>query len=90
MSHSLDVHDSWPELSKLIDELVDTRARIAELHAHEATLFARALDMALERIEEQRGEGRPSDLVIRMVSAEIGAALRVSDRTVQARLGHAS
>ncbi len=90
MSHSLDVHDSWPELSKLIAELVDTRARIAELHAHEATLFARALDMALERIEDQRGEGRPSDLVIRMVSAEIGAALRVSDRTVQARLGHAS
>ncbi|MBN9185936.1 HNH endonuclease signature motif containing protein [Microbacterium sp.] len=80
----------WPELAALVDEVADARARIAEQQAREATLLARVLDHALARIDAQRAAGASGDIVLRSVCAELGVAMRVSDRTVQARLGEAA
>ncbi|MBN9195682.1 MAG: HNH endonuclease, partial [Microbacterium sp.] len=82
--------ERWPELAALVDELAAVRAEIAALHAREAIAYARALELVLSRVEERRllEPDRPdSDLVVRSVSAEIGAALRISDRSVQRRFG---
>ncbi|MBN9152537.1 MAG: DUF222 domain-containing protein [Microbacterium sp.] len=84
--------ERWPELAALVDELAAVRAEIAALHAREAIAYARALELVLSRVEERRllEPDRPdSDLVVRSVSAEIGAALRISDRSVQRRFGEA-
>ncbi|MBN9175181.1 MAG: hypothetical protein J0I70_13615, partial [Microbacterium sp.] len=71
----------WPELAALVDEVADARARIAEQQAREATLLARVLDHALARIDAQRAAGASGDIVLRSVCAELGVAMRVSDRT---------
>lgn len=84
----------WRALDELITQLEDAHRAVAEAQAREARLFAAALDLALERAAEQQAAGlrRPSqaDLPLREVAAEIAAALRLSDRTVQRRMGEAS
>ncbi|MBO0982229.1 HNH endonuclease, partial [Microbacterium sp. SD291] len=57
-----------------------------------------ALDIARQDDTDGRDDGRGvdgriqdgTDLALRAVAAELGAALRVSDRTVQRRMGEAS
>ncbi|WP_341578845.1 HNH endonuclease signature motif containing protein [Microbacterium schleiferi] len=84
----------WRALDALITELEDAHRAVAEAQAREARLFAAALDLALERAAEQHAAGlrrrSHADLPLREVAAEIGAALRLSDRAVQRRMGDAS
>lgn len=73
-------------LDKLVSSLVEARKGIAAFQALEANLLNAALALALEHADGSRSDG---DLPIREVAAEIGAALRVSDRTVQRQLEQA-
>ncbi|ALJ21646.1 HNH endonuclease signature motif containing protein [Microbacterium sp. No. 7] len=86
-------HDTgWSALDDLLTRLQGTRRDIAALQAAEAGLFAEAIDLVLDRMEQRRLQGErasDADLPLREVSLELGMALRVSDRTVQARLGDA-
>ncbi|MFT4306949.1 MAG: DUF222 domain-containing protein [Microbacterium sp.] len=88
----------WPALNGLVDELLATRRRVASAQAAEARVFARAVDLLAERIEESRrawpdpGESLRNggtDLPLREIALELGMAIRISDRTVQARIGQA-
>lgn len=76
------------ELRAVVAGLVTVRSSIAALHAQETELFARAVELAGER-DRTRPRGGESDLGVREVSAELGTAMRISDRSVQRRLGEA-
>ncbi|WP_341580128.1 HNH endonuclease signature motif containing protein [Microbacterium schleiferi] len=77
-------------VTALVDDLVATRRKIAALQAREARLLAYGVDLALERAAELGSSRSGSDLGIREIAAELGAAMRISDRTVQNRMGEAS
>nr|WP_274636247.1 HNH endonuclease signature motif containing protein [Microbacterium bovistercoris] len=83
---------SWRALDALVDEVVDTRRQIAALQAKEAAQLARAVDLvsAREREWHDAGQRFGDDLPLREVSSELGAAMRLSDRSVQARMGDAA
>lgn len=83
---------TWPVLDALVTDVVETRRAIAALQARESQLLAGAVDLALARADALRGEGRRagSDLPMREISAELAAAMRLSDRTVQQRMGDAA
>lgn len=82
----------WGALDDLVTRVVDTRRQIAALQAQEAGLLAEAVDLVIARTAERRAEGRKTetDLALREVTSELGAAMRLSDRTVQARMSDAS
>ena len=94
MGHTVggDGPGAWRELDKLVDRVVEKRAAIAALQADEAQLLADAVDLVIVRTQERLKAGRrtDSDLPLREVSAELGAAMRLSDRTVQNRMGDAT
>lgn len=95
MGHDANAADvGWRALDELITELEDAHRAVAQAQAREARLFAAALDLALQRAAEQRTAGlrrrSQADLPLREVAAEIAAALRLSDRAVQRRMGEAS
>ncbi|GAB3602856.1 HNH endonuclease signature motif containing protein [Microbacterium aureliae] len=75
-------------LRPVVDRLVDVRARIASLQAAEAQLFAQAGVIAADwaAAADTRSD---AELAHRSVAADIAAALRVSDRTVQRQIGDA-
>lgn len=73
-------------LDGLVSALVEARRGIAAFQALEASLLAAAMALGVDRSDASRGDG---DLPIRAIAAELGAALRVSDRTIQRRLGEA-
>lgn len=77
-------------VTALVDDLVATRRKIAALQAREARLLAYGVDLALERAAELGSSRSGSDLGIREIAAELGAAMRISDRTMQNRMGEAS
>jgi len=54
--------------------------------------FRPAVDLVIERTTKRQAEGRRfgNDLPLREVSSELGAAMRLSDRTVQARMSDAA
>ena len=74
-------------LDALVTSLEETRRGIAAFQAMEEQLLHAAHTLALARVDGSRGDG---DLPVREVAAEIAAALRISDRTVQRRLAQAS
>ncbi|WP_435526221.1 DUF222 domain-containing protein [Microbacterium elymi] len=78
-----------PGIDALVTGLVETRRAIARLQAFEASLLSSTVDV-VATCAAARGVDDDRDLPWREVSAEIGAALRMSDRTVQARLGEAA
>jgi len=82
----------WGTLDTLVSDLVDTRKQIAALQAHEASLLAEAVDVVIEREKDRRERGLriTHDLPLREISAELAAAMRLSDRSVQSRMGTAS
>lgn len=85
-------HSGRAALDAIVSDLVETRRQIAVLQAHEMRVLARGVDLAVERMEAggvlRRAGDR--DLPLREVSAELGAAMRLSDRAVQARMGTAT
>ena len=91
-----DTPDSgWPVLDDLVTRVLDARRATAAAQAAEAQLLAEAVDIIADRTEQLRQEAAASgrrqrlsdaDLPLREVSLELGAAMRVSDRTVQSRI----
>ncbi|MFE5410806.1 DUF222 domain-containing protein [Microbacterium sp. NPDC056569] len=93
MGHRVDTDDAtWGALERVVAEVQSTRAQIARLQAAEARLLTDAADIVRAREQARRDKGHksPHDLPLREVSAELGAAMRLSDRTVQARMSLAS
>ena len=78
-------------LAQLIPKLVATRRAMARLQAEEANLLAEARQVADEwAAAEDPGSHRTSEFPFRSVAAEIAAAWRVSDRTVQRQISDAA
>lgn len=83
----------WGALDALVTQVLQTRSAIAGLQAQEARLLASAADLVVARAEERKALGRRdfgTELALREVCAELAAAMRVSDRTVQARISDAT
>lgn len=77
------------EQMKTLDALVemarDTERSIAAMQAARDGMLALASRWAMTMVEQQ-GDADEADMMLRSVSAELAAALRVSDRTVQRRM----
>lgn len=78
-------------LDSLVASISETRVAIAALQALELTLLASAEALA----DEQTGrlgsaDSRAGEIPRRAIAAEIGAATRTNDRSVQRRMGEAS
>ncbi|MFT4219635.1 MAG: DUF222 domain-containing protein [Microbacterium sp.] len=74
-------------LGNLTVALAEARRGIAALQALEANIMNAALALALEHTDPVRPG---ADLPVRAVAAELGAAVRVSDRTIQRQLSQAA
>ena len=93
MGHQVGTGDStWSALERVVSSVQTAREQIARLQAEEARLLADAADIVRARERERRVMGRSivHDLALREVSSELGAAMRLSDRSVQARMSAAS
>lgn len=94
MSHDLTTDAGWTNaLDDLVTGMIETRRQIAAFEARQERLLADAVDLTLARTAQARAAGRRmtrGDLAIREVAAELGAAMRLSDRTVQSRMGDAA
>jgi phosphotransferase system HPr-like phosphotransfer protein len=80
-------------VESLLSALSETRRQLAGLHAREAALLAEAVDLAQAQSHvgdrvETRSAAR--DIPLRSLAAQIGAVLRVSDRTTQRQLSDAA
>lgn len=78
-----------PALDAIVESLVLTRQAVARLQAFEATLYSAAADV-VGVAAQVRGIHNSPDIPLREASAELGAAVRVSDRTVQRQMSDAS
>ena len=77
----------WPELGPLVDQVVHAHAAVARAQAAESRLLADAVDLVLAGTTVSKTT--TTDLPLRCVAAELGAALRTGDRTVQRRMSDA-
>lgn len=83
----------WVRVNELVARMAQNRAAMARLHAERAEMCAEALALVEDRVAQREaagtGRGQPSGdrIPLREVIGEIGAALRVSDQTVQHWLG---
>ena len=95
MAHTTETNDLpsgvWRDLDALVVEVQQARAAVAAAQAREAELLAQAVGLVETRAIERRSQGVRfgNDLPLREVSAELGAAMRVGDRTVQRRIDDA-
>ncbi|WP_102191839.1 HNH endonuclease signature motif containing protein [Microbacterium aurantiacum] len=76
-------------LGALTDSVVEIERTISQLQAARDGLLTLGSRLALE-VAQQAEHSDYGDMALRTVSAEIAAALRVSDRTVQRRIAEAS
>lgn len=74
----------------LVDAVIDARRGIAALQALEMRLLAAAQAIADEQRARIPAASREREMPLRSIAAEIGAATRSSDRTVQRRLSEAT
>ncbi|CAI9390241.1 HNH endonuclease signature motif containing protein [Microbacterium sp. T2.11-28] len=72
----------------VVEELVEIRRGMAALQAREAAVLARAV-VVVRAQEDVPGPSEVRDIPLRSMAAQLGAALRVSDRTVQRQLSDA-
>lgn len=84
----------YASLSTLVTRAERNRAEMSRLHAERAEVCAAAIDLVAERVLQRaaaRGRGAHSaigdDIPLREAISELGAALRVGDRTIQTWLG---
>lgn len=90
-SESALAHSEATVLGSLVEALVETRKAIAGLQAIELRVMQAALLIAEEqsaRIDDARRTER--EMPLRAIAAEMAAAVRVSDRTLQRRMSDAS
>jgi len=89
-SRSAGEADALDALDMLVEDVVANRAAISALQSREVELLASAVGVIADRARTWRDEGGFGDnLPTREVSAELGAAMLMSDRTVQSRIGDA-
>ena len=79
-------------MNVVLPKLIEIRAAKARLDAEEARMLAEAQMIAADWTEEADNGRVGSDAAFpyRSIAAEIGAALRISDRTVQRQMGEAA
>jgi hypothetical protein len=83
----------WSELDELVTRVQDARRAVAAAQSQESRLLAAAVDLVIAREQQVRAAGArrsQADLPLREVSAELAAAMRLSDRSVQRRMGDAA
>ena len=73
----------------VVADVVAVRRSMAALQAREAVLLASALTTVQAATGGARAGSVEAELPVRSLAAELGAALRVSDRSVQRQLGDA-
>ncbi|MBN9172725.1 MAG: DUF222 domain-containing protein, partial [Microbacterium sp.] len=73
----------------VVADVVAVRRSMAALQAREAVLLASALTAVQAATGGARAGSVEAELPVRSLAAELGAALRVSDRSVQRQLGDA-
>jgi len=74
-------------LRSLIDGLARTEAQIGYLEAHQAMLYTAVTEVVELQTSRLRGAARRDrEMPLREVTAEVAAALRVTERTVQRRM----
>ncbi|QEW02992.1 HNH endonuclease signature motif containing protein [Microbacterium lushaniae] len=86
---SIEDHDESAQLASIVDELREAEEEIAILEAVKVAQLAGAMRIALRRMEGKHATQRARELELRSVAAEIGAAVRWSDRVAQARMSDA-
>ncbi|MFS0734268.1 DUF222 domain-containing protein [Microbacterium sp. 1P10UB] len=86
---SLPTEEESVMLSELVATLQQAHRTIGTLQALEAQLLSAAVALAEEQASRGPAGTVESDLPLRSIAAELAAALRVSDRTVQRRLSDA-
>lgn len=77
------------QVESLLRALTDAHRRRAAAEADEAALLAAAVDLARAQ-DAVPGPSEVRDIALRSMAGQIGAALRVSDRTVQRRMSDAA
>lgn len=78
------------ELEQIVSGLEQTRRDLAALHAERARLLADAHDLARRQMSRTgTNDTRVRDIPLRSITAEIAAATRSSDRTIQMRMDQA-
>jgi len=88
MTNSGSLAASTATVDAMLDELVEIRRGVAALQAREAAVLSRAVEVARAHADVP-GPSKVRDIPMRSMAAQIGAALRVSDRTVQRQLSDA-
>ena len=75
----------------LANECTDAREALAQAEAVMARVFAKAARVGMQRVAELVSpSSREAELPFRALAAELGAAARMSDRTVQRRMNDAA
>ena len=85
------------ELRNLVSAVARERRLVAQAEAREIRLLTRAAELSLELAHTSReadaprlyGQSKREDYAVQQVQAEIGAAIRVSDRTIARRMSDA-
>ena len=78
-------------LRDLIDRLVATEAQIGSLQAHQAMLYTAVTELVELQTSRLPGAARRDrEMPLRATTAEVAAAMRVTERTVQRRMSDAT
>ncbi|CAN7375636.1 DUF222 domain-containing protein [Microbacterium sp. LjRoot45] len=81
---------AWQQrIDTLLCALADARRDAAAAQAREVALLAEAVEIAQAMAQDAGGPTSVTDIPIRSLAAQIGAAARVSDRTVQKHMSDA-
>lgn len=76
-------------LAGLVSDAEGVAAALTQAQVAEVRMLARAGRLAEREAAGRRGSVREHDMVLRSIAAELGGVLRVTDRTVQQRIGEA-
>lgn len=76
-------------LAGLVSDAEGVAAALTQAQVAEVRMLARAGRLAEREVASQSGSVREHDMVLRSIAAELGGVLRVTDRTVQQRIGEA-
>src|SRR3546814_5083665 len=82
-AESFERRDDAVRLAAIIDGLCENQEATAALEAENAVHLAAAMRIVLARMDGERTAKQTREMEHRSVAAEIGLALRWSDRTVQ-------
>ncbi len=76
-------------LAEIVAGVESTAAQLTAAQVAEVRLLARAGQLAEKQAAGSRANVRVHDMALRAIAAEVGGILRVTDRTVQQRIGEA-